>query len=276
MSALGSTNNDVGGGIDAWGNGYLTLSNCTIANNTATKGGGIYDWGETSGYGYALPVTLTDCTISGVITRPPMAAAVFYISHESSRRRERPSTVPRPSLRTVAPVTLNSTGVYSGGGITNDGTLTIANSTIAGNSAHAIGGGIMNYSLGTLTLTNALVADNVNSSGPDDIFNASGGTVTATYSLIGNNANSSITTAGNNIVNPATVGLSTLGSNGGSTQTIALLPGSAAIGTGESVTGISTDQRGITLASPADIGAFQLETVTSNSAAIPVNTSSQR
>ena len=52
--------------------------------------------------------------------------------------------------------------------------------------------------------------------------------------------------------------LSPLGDYGGPTQTIALLPGSPAIGTGTAVSGVSTDQRGEPLDSPVpDIGAFQ-------------------
>ena len=52
--------------------------------------------------------------------------------------------------------------------------------------------------------------------------------------------------------------LAPLGDYGGPTQTMALLPGSPAIGTGIAVAGITTDQRGFALDSPRpDIGAFQ-------------------
>ena len=55
-----------------------------------------------------------------------------------------------------------------------------------------------------------------------------------------------------------TAGLAPLGNYGGPTQTMALLPGSPALGTGTAVSGITTDQRGEPLASPVpDIGAFQ-------------------
>ena len=51
--------------------------------------------------------------------------------------------------------------------------------------------------------------------------------------------------------------LAPLGDYGGPTQTMALLPGSPAIGAGTAVAGITTDQRGEPLDSPPDIGAFQ-------------------
>ena len=60
------------------------------------------------------------------------------------------------------------------------------------------------------------------------------------------------------LLNVAAPGLGVLGSYGGSTQTVALLPGSPAIGAGVAVTGVTTDQRGDPLDSPKpDIGAFQ-------------------
>ena len=59
----------------------------------------------------------------------------------------------------------------------------------------------------------------------------------------------------------STLGLAPLGSYGGPTQTMALLPGSAAIGKGTAVSGVTTDQRGEPLDSPTpDIGAFQTQT----------------
>ncbi len=54
------------------------------------------------------------------------------------------------------------------------------------------------------------------------------------------------------------LGLASLGSYGGPTETMALLPGSPAIGAGHAGSGIpSTDQRGQSRSAPVDIGAFQ-------------------
>ena len=55
----------------------------------------------------------------------------------------------------------------------------------------------------------------------------------------------------------ASLGLAPLGDYGGPTPTMALLPGSAAIGAGAAASGVTTDQRGFALDSPVDIGAFQ-------------------
>ena len=48
----------------------------------------------------------------------------------------------------------------------------------------------------------------------------------------------------------ADLGLAPLGDYGGPTQTMALLPGSPAIGAGIAVSGVTTDQRGLPLDSP--------------------------
>ncbi len=65
---------------------------------------------------------------------------------------------------------------------------------------------------------------------------------------------------GNNILpNLNSLGLAPLGFYGGPTQTIALLPGSAAIKKGSRVSGVTTDQRGEPVDSPPDIGAFQVQ-----------------
>lgn len=48
----------------------------------------------------------------------------------------------------------------NGGGVFNNGFLTISNSEIVANVANGIGGGIYNYNLGAITVTQSLVAEN--------------------------------------------------------------------------------------------------------------------
>jgi hypothetical protein len=76
-----------------------------------------------------------------------------------------------------------------GGGIRNQGTLTLVNCTVTGNSANSGGGGIFNQ--GTLTLINSTVAGNSARTGSSGGGIANGGTLTLTSSTIKSNSASS-------------------------------------------------------------------------------------
>jgi predicted outer membrane repeat protein len=113
--------------------------------------------------------------------------------------------------------------------------VTITNSTISGNSANGSGGGIYTTGSGTVTakLSNTIVAGNTKSNGttPDDI----GGTVdpTSSFNLIGTGGSGGLTNGvNNNQVGIADARLAPLAFNGGTTQTMALLPGSPALDAG--------------------------------------------
>ena len=101
--------------------------------------------------------------------------------------------------------TLNSLAItkgndFSGGGIRNDGTLTITNSTLSDNSATSGGGGIFNNGSRTLTITNSTLSNNSAANGGGGIHNQ--GTLTITNStLSGNSAASSPSNLGGGIYN---------------------------------------------------------------------------
>ena len=81
----------------------------------------------------------------------------------------------------------------SGGGILNgrQGTLTVTNSTVSDNSSGGFGGGIAND--GTLTLTNSTVSGNNDGGGGDALFGGgifNNGTLTLTNSTVSGNRNS--------------------------------------------------------------------------------------
>jgi predicted outer membrane repeat protein len=61
---------------------------------------------------------------------------------------------------TVTNSTLAGNSAAGGGGILNDGTLRVTNSTLSGNSASGFGGGIYNYFFSTLTVTNSTLSGN--------------------------------------------------------------------------------------------------------------------
>ena len=145
----------------------------------------------------------------------------------------------------------NSTFSGNSGPIDNAGTLTATNCTISGNAGDGID------TTGTLTLQNTIVAGNTGADIAGSITNDAG------YNLLGTDVNNNTNdpAPGPNDVfndNPA---LASLGNLGGPTQTMALLPGSPAIGAGVAIAGITTDQRGAPRpASNPDIGAFQTQT----------------
>jgi hypothetical protein len=150
-----------------------------------------------------------------------------------------------------------------GGGIYNAGTLTVSNCTLSGNSAGGAGGGIEN--LETLTVSNCTLSGNSAFYG-GGIRNvvALGGTLALNNTIVANNTPNDSpdgSSGSNNLTGPVTLG--PLANNGGPTQTMALLPGSKALGgVPANTTGTpTTDQRGFSRNTTAatDIGAFEVQ-----------------
>jgi len=232
-ATIADNSGDYGAGINNRGTCYLT--DVTVANNQAVvtirwkngegsggNGGGIYNTGK---------MTATDCTFFGNSTRILGAGTALPPSGE-------------------------------GGAIWNSGTLSLRATTISGNYGYWSPGGIVNS--GKLTMADTIVAGNSefgDVAGLDDIE----GSVdpSSAYNLIGvgfSGLGIKNGASGNRIGTlnaPIKALLGPLGNNGGSTQTMALVPGSPAAGNGEAIAGITTDERGQPLASPPDIGAFQ-------------------
>jgi hypothetical protein len=128
--------------------------------------------------------------------------------------------------------------------------LTLADCTVAGNQA-GFGGGIETF--GPTTLENTIVADN-------PAGGAILGSVSGSHNLVDAAAAGGLVNGVNGNIVGVDPRLGALGYNGGLTRTMALLPGSPAIGKGAAIKGVSTDQRGFPLDSPApDIGAFQYQ-----------------
>src|SRR5262249_6816777 len=127
----------------------------------------------------------------------------------------------------------------------------------SGNSAIE-GGGL--YAPASTQLTNSIIAENTAGVGPDVRSPFAQGVRSHGHNLIGITDGSSgwgssdLTRAGASPLDPK---LAPLGSNGGPTQTMALLPGSPAIDAGDSGAGIPTDQRGANRNGDVDIGAFE-------------------
>ena len=227
-------------GIDNDGSGTTNATNCTISGN-GRQGIDNTDSGTTNA---------TNCTISGNSNEG-------ISNHGSS------------GTTNVTNCTLSGNG--SEGIVNRKGTTNATNCTVSGNSS----GGIGNNS-GTVTVTNCTITGNAS------IFNDTDATMTVTNTIMANNTpencTGTITDGGHNLQFPGTTCGATvtaadpqldpagLKSNGGPTQTIALLAGSPAIDHGDpSVCAAppvnDVDQRGVprgTVSDPlCDIGAFE-------------------
>ena len=86
---------------------------------------------------------------------------------------------------TVADSTLSGNSSYEGGGILNTGTLTVEDSTFSGNTGDSYGGGI--YNEGTLTVADSTISGNTATNGGGGI--QSQGTLTVADSTISGNTN---------------------------------------------------------------------------------------
>ena len=231
-----------GGAVDNFGD--LTVSNDTLTGNTAATGGAIAN--ESGGTLSVLDSTLssnTATTTGGAIANDGTA--------------------------TLTNTTIAQNSAPFGGGVTNDGTLTLINDTIAYNTATTSGGGL-DADSGTATLFNSILALNTASgSTPSDIENAV--STSSANNVIDDSGSAGGLTAG---VNGNQVGVSaglaaSLASNGGPTQTIAILAGSPAIDTGAAVIAGTTvptsDQRGaqrnplgLNSGTTIDVGAYEI------------------
>ena len=216
--------------------GTLTLTRCQVSASTATTGGGAL--------ANALGATAT------------IDSSTFF-----------GNAVAEP------PIPGNSAD--SGGAVHNQGTLTIINSTISGNSATTEGGAIYNQT-GTVMLTNVTVACNTAATGGGI---ANSGTATLLNTIVANNTATTdvdfagtVVSSGTNLIGG--VGTSTgwvasdlldtdpllgpLQDNTGTTLTHALLVDSPAIDVGTDDGTPTVDQRGITR--PVDANHDEVDT----------------
>jgi hypothetical protein len=243
-----------GGGIIIAGGAIITDS--TISDNS---GGGIISAGD---------LTVTDSTISGNSATGLRGGGISNVGGDNT-------------VLAVTGSTLSDNSTEFGGGIytASGGVVTVTNSTLSGNSASVWGGGLLNLggcgTCGPVTVTNSTLSGNTAESSGGGGIN---GEVTLAATIVANSGagkdcvGGSVTDGGYNLDDdgscgfsgtslsdtPAGLDPSGLQNNGGLTQTIALEPGSPAIG---HVTDASlcpaTDQRDVPRPVPCDIGAYQ-------------------
>jgi hypothetical protein len=235
-----------GGGGGVSNLGILTVTNSAVTGNSALNfGGGIENLGTLTLTSSTVSSNLADCCYGGGIYN----GGTLTLTNST--------------------VSGNSVKLFFGGGIENFGSLTLTNSTVAGNTAGCChGGGIGNS--GTLTMKNTILASSLSSgnyyAGNGAVFVSQGHNLSDDASCAG-----WLTSVGDKSGTPAGLDPGGLKNNGGPTQTIALLPSSAAVDgvplspanyctLTDGVTLVATDQRGgeRPSGSACDIGAFEL------------------
>ena len=254
----GGISSGPGGSICNQGN--LTLINCTLSNNLSyANGGGIYNDQNAN-------LTMTNCTVAGNMANGGFGGfngsggGIYNYYYGTATVSD--STISGNSA-------VNGSFASGGGGIYNQGALTVNNSTLAANSSSE-GGGIWN-TFGTAAVTNCTFSGNSASDG-GGIFNQA--LLSLANSIVAGNINGDgddldninlLNFSGNNLTSGDPM-LAALGNYGGPTQTMPPLPGSPAIDAGSDAVaaGFATDQRGYPrfAGTHVDLGAVELQQAT--------------
>ena len=193
-------------------NGTLTLNECSLTGNTATNGGAIDNTGT---------LTLTNSTLS------------------ANKAYGNGGAIDNPGALSMTDCTVSGNlASVDGGGIYNvsynsqpNNALALTGCTIYGNYAGGLGGGIFGRNL---TLNDTIVAHSGSEAG--DIW----GIASGSNNLIDDADSAGGLSASDGNLLGVDPKLGPLAYNGGSTETMALLPGSPAIGAG-ALDGVSTD-----------------------------------
>jgi hypothetical protein len=248
------------GGALYGANGVLTLIESSVYNNLVAGSNQVYGGGIHSTTNQAVPSVVVNSTISGnraelafgggTATAAELAAARAGMVREGTTAIEVPAGMP--------PV--------SGGGLSLWAPLNISNSTIAFNSSHGNGGGLLHlatYPSHTVTMHSTIVAANQAPDSPDIA-----GSEQAAYRTVITGAGNLIQDAGATVTLPvgtisADPRLLPLADNGGPTPTHELRFDSPALNAGANPSSFAFDQRGTgfprMLGAAADIGAYELD-----------------
>ncbi|HET9906171.1 MAG TPA: choice-of-anchor Q domain-containing protein, partial [Anaerolineales bacterium] len=234
-SVVQNGKNSIGGGIYNAG-GTLSLNNSTISGNHATGGGGGGIFNNPGGQ-----VTLNNSTVSSNNGTGIYNNGLPWDNGTTTALTLNNSTVSSN----------NGTGIYNGG----LGIIALNSSTVSNNTTAAGGGGIDNLD-GSVTMKNTLLAGNSSANSGQD---CTGVIASSGYNLIGNTSGCSLamSTGDQTNVNP------NVGPLVGTPGYHPLRAGSPAINAGNpagcigSTGTLSTDQRGASRVGTCDVGAYE-------------------
>jgi predicted outer membrane repeat protein len=288
-----------GGALQNNSAGTVTVNGCTITGNqaagsgsSASTGAGLSNSGTMNVSGSTFTGNSAASSGGAIYNNGTLTVDSSTFANNSSQSSG--GAIRSGSTLTVTRSTFAGNSGTTGGALnSSDGTLNVTNCTFANNTAASLGGAVY-FSGGSATLNNNTITANRVASGSSSKlgggmacakavlvnntiiagnFQGPVGTTTASdingnvaggssYNLIGIGGNGGLSDGKNgNQVGVSDAGLGALADNGGPTQTIALLAGSAAIDHGNNnfVTAGETDQRGLARIKngTVDIGAFE-------------------
>ena len=261
--------------------GNCTLTNTNVSNNSARRGGGgIANIGDTltiansvisnnsANYGGGVS---TGSGIHGSISKAS-AVTISYSTISGNAATDYGGGINNNGILTVTSTTIADNSAQMGGGIYAGcvSLASITSSTIARNEATSIGGGIYicpesyighTFCSPETTLSNTIVAANGGNTASPDIYNAQTTSITANYCLIEDTTGTTFNSDSANNITSVDPLLGTLGNFGGVTQTVPLLASSPALNTGSNALAadVAYDQRGYTriIDDIIDIGAYE-------------------
>lgn len=264
----------------------VTIANAAINGNGANEGGGltISRAGST--------VDISNSTISGNSASLGNGAGVNLVSGNltlsTSTISGNNASASGGGIRASGTMMITDSLIHNnsanyGGGLFatgSSGSVTVKNTTISGNSNTntAFGSaGVYAAQNASIELVNATITGNTTAGVGEGngVYLYTGATAVLKNTIVTNNQNNECVGAGltgnNNLVDDATCGStlgtvtnfsSTLGSNGGPTQTHAITPQSNAVDAGSAVdctaSGITQDQRNTINRGVCDVGAFEV------------------
>ncbi len=278
-----------GGGVanlgEIAGGGGFSISGATITGNTAVQsGGGLSNDGTLTIDQSTISSNIADGMVGnggggGLVNTDNLTLTNSTLADNQATQGN--YGLGGAILNVSATITLNNTtladnAALAGGALFNQnrGDVYATNITVSGNNA-VDGGGLYN-NVGLMVLDNSIVGGNTLSdlTTPSDLVGNGGADPSSSYNLIGPGGSGGLIGGnnGNIVVNSAAaLGLDPAGlaSNGGATQTIALEPGSPALGTGDPSQAGATSQNGVIRSATDDIGAFQLNPLTAGALTPP-------
>jgi PKD repeat protein len=267
-----ATDVEIGRGGGIYNDGPLTILNSTFYSNTATSGGGVYNYGQLSVSQSTFSENEADFEGGGVYNEGLFSASqstfngnaaayagggvynAFYFAPTRAAQREpgKPTVVDMEIVNSTLSENRVTNVEGGGGGVYNNGPLTILNSTFYTNTAVLSGsGGLFNQEGADLSFANTVIA---HSAGGDCL---NWGTITSNVNNLIEDESCGADFSGDPL-------LGLLSNNGGPTLTHLPLTGSPVIDMGDnaSATGLTYDQRGPgfprVVSSTVDIGAVEV------------------